>query len=155
MHDNVQMVAHNRPSVNSTCKNVAERQNARFDPKFSVLEAFAEVFIEAAQPRSAHTAVDAVKSARLGWVNKLAAGRGHGRSLGARALRENRIGRSLGSDLSEGGCPRRALSDAASGLIYMQQRYYDPMIGRFLSTDPDPVGELGLKRSGKSGYRHH
>ena len=26
--------------------------------------------------------------------------------------------------------------DAASGLIYMQQRYYDPAIGRFLSVDP-------------------
>ncbi len=26
--------------------------------------------------------------------------------------------------------------DAASGLIYMQQRYYDPEIGRFLSVDP-------------------
>ena len=26
--------------------------------------------------------------------------------------------------------------DAATGLTYMQQRYYDPMIGRFLSVDP-------------------
>ena len=26
--------------------------------------------------------------------------------------------------------------DAATGLVYMQQRYYDPGIGRFLSTDP-------------------
>lgn len=35
--------------------------------------------------------------------------------------------------------------DSASGLTYMQQRYYDPMIGRFLSVDPvtayeNPVG---------------
>ncbi|MCO5056100.1 RHS repeat-associated core domain-containing protein [Thermomonas sp.] len=35
--------------------------------------------------------------------------------------------------------------DAASGLTYMQQRYYDPGIGAFLSVDPvtaysNPVG---------------
>ena len=78
-----------------------------------MLETFAEVFIQAAQPRSAHAAVDAVKRSGLGWVNKLAAGLGHGRSLGVRALLENQIGRNLGSDLSEGGCPRcpSALSD--------------------------------------------
>ncbi|WP_211369485.1 RHS repeat-associated core domain-containing protein [Pseudoxanthomonas kalamensis] len=28
------------------------------------------------------------------------------------------------------------MEDAATGLNYMQQRYYDPMIGRFLSVDP-------------------
>ena len=38
--------------------------------------------------------------------------------------------------------------DQASGLTYMQQRYYDPGIGRFLSVDPvtalsDPVGYFG------------
>ena len=33
--------------------------------------------------------------------------------------------------------------DAASGLAYMQQRYYDPMIGRFLSADPVTVLEGG------------
>ncbi|WP_342769020.1 RHS repeat-associated core domain-containing protein [Solilutibacter pythonis] len=26
--------------------------------------------------------------------------------------------------------------DSATGLTYMQQRYYDPMLGRFLSVDP-------------------
>lgn len=26
--------------------------------------------------------------------------------------------------------------DAATGLTYMQQRYYDPQVGRFLSVDP-------------------
>lgn len=31
------------------------------------------------------------------------------------------------------------VADGHSGLIYMQQRYYDPVVGRFLSTDPDPV----------------
>ncbi|WP_343226750.1 RHS repeat-associated core domain-containing protein [Luteimonas sp. 8-5] len=28
------------------------------------------------------------------------------------------------------------ITDAATGLVYMQQRYYDPMCGCFLSTDP-------------------
>ena len=37
------------------------------------------------------------------------------------------------------------MMDSASGLTYMQQRYYDPMIGRFLSVDPvtaysNPIG---------------
>ena len=48
-----------------------------------------------------NAAVDAMKGARLTWVNKLAAGLGHGRSLGVRASRENQIGRNLKSDLSE------------------------------------------------------
>jgi RHS repeat-associated protein len=30
--------------------------------------------------------------------------------------------------------------DAGSGLVYMQQRYYDPQVGRFLSVDPLPSG---------------
>ena len=102
MHDNVQMIAHNSPSVNSAGKNVAQRQNAGFDPGSSVLEAFAEVFIEATQPRPAHATVDAVKCSGLSGIDELAAGLSHGRSVGAQALRENRIGRNLGSDLSEG-----------------------------------------------------
>ena len=104
MHDNVHMIAHHSPSVNSAGENVAERQNAGFNPRFTVLETFAEVFIEAAQPRPAHATVDAVKLAGMGWIDELAAGLGHGRSVGARALLENQIGRSFGSDLSE-GCP--------------------------------------------------
>src|SRR3546814_584484 len=28
------------------------------------------------------------------------------------------------------------VTDAATGLVYMQQRYYDPSVGRFISTDP-------------------
>ncbi|MGY1410779.1 RHS repeat-associated core domain-containing protein [Luteimonas sp. A611] len=39
------------------------------------------------------------------------------------------------------------VQDAATGLVYMQQRYYDPMLGIFLSTDPvtaysNPVGQF-------------
>ena len=40
------------------------------------------------------------------------------------------------------------MMDKGTGLVYMQQRYYDPQIGRFLSVDPvnalsDPVGYFG------------
>ncbi|SOD50479.1 RHS repeat-associated core domain-containing protein [Pseudoxanthomonas wuyuanensis] len=40
------------------------------------------------------------------------------------------------------------VQDAATGLAYMQQRYYDPLLGRFLSVDP--VGAL----SNPVGYFH-
>lgn len=38
------------------------------------------------------------------------------------------------------------VTDADSGLVYMQARYYDPSIGRFISTDPSPPkpGELSF-----------
>jgi RHS repeat-associated protein len=31
------------------------------------------------------------------------------------------------------------VNDASTGLVYMQQRYYDPLAGRFMSTDPVPT----------------
>lgn len=39
------------------------------------------------------------------------------------------------------------VQDAATGLVYMQQRYYDPVLGSFLSVDPvtaysDPIGQF-------------
>lgn len=34
-------------------------------------------------------------------------------------------------------------TDAPTQLSYMQQRYYDPLAGRFLATDPDPVNGTG------------
>ncbi|MCD9008274.1 RHS repeat-associated core domain-containing protein [Luteimonas sp. XNQY3] len=39
------------------------------------------------------------------------------------------------------------VEDAATGMVYMQQRYYDPMLGVFLSVDPvtaysNPVGQF-------------
>ena len=35
------------------------------------------------------------------------------------------------------------LKDDATGLVYMQARYYDPVIGRFLSTDLRRPRETG------------
>ena len=35
------------------------------------------------------------------------------------------------------------VQDAATGLTYMQQRYYDPMLGRFLSVDPVTATSTG------------
>jgi len=35
------------------------------------------------------------------------------------------------------------VQDAATGLTYMQQRYYDPLLGRFLSVDPVTAGSSG------------
>ena len=93
------MTAH---ALHTAGENVSQLQNAGFNPRFPLLEAFAEVFIQAAQPRSPHAAVDAMKRSGLVWVNELAAGLGHGRSLGVRALLENQFGRNLGSDLPEG-----------------------------------------------------
>ncbi len=53
------------------------------------------------------------------------------------------FGQSLEANIAQGPGYTGHVADAASGLIYMQQRYYDPVIGRFLSTDPDPVNGLG------------
>jgi RHS repeat-associated protein len=33
--------------------------------------------------------------------------------------------------------------DAQTGMVYMQQRYYDPLLGRFLSVDPVSVSNVG------------
>jgi len=35
------------------------------------------------------------------------------------------------------------VTDAATGLTYAQQRYYDPVMGRFLSTDPVQADDKG------------
>lgn len=45
-------------------------------------------------------------------------------------------GRLLNRPVSDGPGYTGHVSDAATGLAYMQQRYYDPMIGVFLSVDP-------------------
>jgi hypothetical protein len=90
-----------RPRVNATGENTAKVQDARFNPRFAVFEAFAQIFIKAAQPRTAHAAVDAVIRACMGWVDELAAGLGHGRSLDARVVLGDRFGLRVGSEFSE------------------------------------------------------
>ncbi len=44
------------------------------------------------------------------------------------------------------------VQDAATGLTYMQQRYYDPAIGRFLSVDPDSVDTYSVHNFGRYFY---
>jgi RHS repeat-associated protein len=50
------------------------------------------------------------------------------------------------------------VADAQTGLDYMQQRYYDPMIGRFLSVDPVTATSVGgnfnrYRYGGNNPYR--
>lgn len=44
------------------------------------------------------------------------------------------------------------LADSATGLVYMQQRYYDPIIGRFLSVDPISAYTVGAKGFNRYWY---
>ncbi len=48
-------------------------------------------------------------------------------------------GAQLSPAISDGPGYAGHVQDAATGLTYMQQRYYDPMLGRFLSVDPVTV----------------
>jgi RHS repeat-associated protein len=52
-------------------------------------------------------------------------------------------GELLNRPLEDGPGYTGHVSDAATGLVYMQQRYYDPMIPRFLSVDPVTVDSAG------------
>ena len=104
MHDDVQVIAHNRPGVHAAGENVSQLQNTSVNPRFSVFKAFVEVFVQAARPRSTHTVVHAMKRSGLGGVDELAARLGHGRSLGARALMKIRLSAVLGRIYLRRGC---------------------------------------------------
>ena len=52
-------------------------------------------------------------------------------------------GQLLNRPLTDGPGFTGHVQDAQTGLTYMQQRYYDPMIGRFLSTDPVAATTVG------------
>ncbi|MEL6791763.1 MAG: RHS repeat-associated core domain-containing protein, partial [Pseudomonadota bacterium] len=47
------------------------------------------------------------------------------------------------------------IDDAASGLTYMQARYYDPNIGRFLSNDPVGFVEGGVGHFNRYSYSYN
>ncbi len=47
------------------------------------------------------------------------------------------------------------VQDAATGLTYMQQRYYDPTIGRFLSVDPVTAYENPVGASNRYWYTNN
>ena len=47
------------------------------------------------------------------------------------------------------------VSDAATGLSYMQQRYYDPQIGRFLSVDPVTAFKGGSQHFNRYAYAYN
>lgn len=46
------------------------------------------------------------------------------------------------------------VSDSETAMVYMQQRYYDPSIGRFLSTDPSGPSAGNLNHFGRYGYAY-
>ena len=57
----------------------------------------------------------------------------------------------VGGAVADGPGYTGHVSDAATGLSYMQQRYYDPEVGLFLSVDPvtaysEPVGQFNRYR---------
>lgn len=47
------------------------------------------------------------------------------------------------------------VNDLDSGLIYMQARYYDPVIGRFLGVDPKPASPGSLFTFGRYSYANN
>ena len=60
-------------------------------------------------------------------------------------------GASVGGELTDGPGFTGHVSDSATGLSYMQQRYMDPQLGAFLSVDPvtayeQPVGQFNRYR---------
>lgn len=44
------------------------------------------------------------------------------------------------------------VQDAATGLVHMQQRYYDPMLGLFLSIDPVTAYSGNMRRFNRYVY---
>ncbi len=63
------------------------------------------------------------------------------------------FGQVLNRPLEDGpGYTERHTLDASTGLNCMQQRYYDPNIGRFLSTDPVTVNDGDARHFNRYAY---
>ena len=80
-----------------------------------MLEAFAKVFVQATQPRTTHTAVDAMECSGLSGIDELAAGSGHGAVWARGRCVKIGSGAILGRIYLRGGCPR-AVAVASFGL---------------------------------------
>jgi RHS repeat-associated protein len=76
------------------------------------------------------------------WVHTDALGspvartNGAGQVIGGSALQYEPYGALVGGPAPDGIGFTGHVHDPGSGLVYMQQRYYDPVMGRFLSVDP-------------------
>jgi RHS repeat-associated protein len=66
--------------------------------------------------------------------------------------RRQSFGQPLAGPLRNGPGYTGHMEDPGTGLVYMQQRYYDPAIGRFLSVDP--VGPLEDARNHFGRYHY-
>ena len=88
--------------------------------------------LSGAQPTSAQTVVEYIHTDALGSVVAVTDASGH--------VIERReyepYGAQLAPAVQDGPGYTRHVQDAATGLVYMQQRYYDPVLGVFLSVDP-------------------
>ncbi|WP_421568656.1 RHS repeat domain-containing protein [Stenotrophomonas sp. PD6] len=62
-------------------------------------------------------------------------------------------GAAIGAGVQDGPAYTGHISDSATGLSYMQQRYYDPQLGVFLSVDPINAGPTG-RGFQRYGYAH-
>ena len=90
------------------------------------------VWLVAASVASAQTVVEYIHTDALGTPIAVTNSAG---AVIERSVYEP-YGQLINRPLTDGPGFTGHVQDAATGLTYMQQRYYDPLIGRFLSVDP-------------------
>lgn len=101
------------------------------------------VWLAIASVASAQTAVEYIHTDALGTPVAVTNSAG---AVIERSVYEP-YGQLINRPLTDGPGFTGHVQDAATGLTYMQQRYYDPQVGLFLSVDPvkadsDPVGQF-------------